>query len=41
MWGIQATTCVSIIASCEISSFDMLGGCKCTLSTFKIDEDGV
>ncbi len=40
LWGLQDTSCVSTTTSCETSTFEMLGACKCTLSTFEINENG-
>ncbi len=41
LWGFQTTTYVSIVTSYETSSSNMLGACKCTLSTSEIDEDDI
>ncbi len=41
MWGLQATTCVYIVTSCETLTSNMLKACTCTLSTFEINEDGI
>lgn len=37
--GLQVMSCASTTISCKTSTFDMLTNCRCTLSTFDINED--